>query len=95
MRLLTLEKHTLVFFTSDNGPWLTFNEHGGSAGLLRDGKGSTWEGGMREPTLAWWPGTIKPASVSAAVSSTMDIYATAMPWSLRCLWSQPQTFSQT
>jgi arylsulfatase A-like enzyme len=73
-----VDKHTLVFFTSDNGPWLTFNEHGGSAGLLRDGKGSTWEGGMREPTLAWWPGTIKPASVSAAVSSTMDIYATAM-----------------
>jgi len=73
-----IDKHTLVFFTSDNGPWLTFNEHGGSAGLLRDGKGSTWEGGMREPTLAWWPGTIKPASVSAAVSSTMDIYATAM-----------------
>ena len=70
-------KNTLVFFTSDNGPWLIFNEQGGSAGLLRDGKGSTWEGGMREPTLAWWPGTIKPGSVSRELASTMDIYSTA------------------
>ena len=77
VKRLGIDEHTLVFFTSDNGPWLIFNEHGGSAGLLRDGKGSTWEGGMREPTLAWWPGKIKAGSVSAAVSSTMDIYATA------------------
>lgn len=69
--------NTLVFFTSDNGPWLIFNEQGGSAGLLRDGKGSTWEGGMREPTLAWWPGTIAPGSVSRQLASTMDIFATA------------------
>lgn len=72
-----LAENTLVFFTSDNGPWLIFGDHGGSAGLLRDGKGSTWEGGMREPTIAWWPGKIKPGSVSAQVASTMDIYATA------------------
>jgi arylsulfatase A len=50
-----LERNTLVLFSSDNGPWLIFNEHGGSAGLLREGKGSSWEGGMREPCLAWWP----------------------------------------
>ena len=80
--LKTLRKHnlddnTLVIFTSDNGPWLIFNDHGGSAGLLRDGKGSTWEGGMREPTVAWWPGTIPAGSVSAEISSTMDIFATA------------------
>ena len=42
-----IEKNTLVFFTSDNGPWIIKKEKGGSAGLLRDGKGSTWEGGMR------------------------------------------------
>ena len=42
-----IEENTLVFFTSDNGPWLIFNEQRGSAGLLRDGKGTTWEGGMR------------------------------------------------
>ena len=77
LRETKLDKNTLVFFTSDNGPWLIFDEQGGSAGLLRDGKGSTWEGGMREPTLAWWPEKIKPASVSAEVASTMDIFATA------------------
>lgn len=76
LRELKLDDDTLVFFTSDNGPWLVFNEQGGSAGLLRDGKGSTWEGGMREPTLAWWPGTIKPSSLSRKVASTMDIFAT-------------------
>ena len=76
LRELDLAHDTLVFFTSDNGPWLIFNEQGGSAGLLRDGKGSTWEGGMREPTLAWWPGRIKAGSVSRDVASTMDIFAT-------------------
>jgi arylsulfatase A-like enzyme len=76
VRELELDKNTLVFFTSDNGPWLIFDEQGGSAGLLRDGKGSTWEGGMREPTLAWWPSQIKPGSVSRDVASTMDIFAT-------------------
>ncbi len=70
-------KNTIVFFTSDNGPWLIFNEQGGSAGLLRDGKGSTWEGGMREPTIAWWPGVISANKVSTELASTMDIFATA------------------
>ena len=70
-------ENTLVIFTSDNGPWLTFDDHGGSAGLLRGGKGSTWDGGMREPTIAWWPGTIKPGQVSTQLASTMDIFATA------------------
>lgn len=72
-----VEENTLVFFTSDNGPWLIFNEQGGSAGLLREGKGSTWEGGMREPTIAWWPGKIKPGQTSTQIASTMDIFATA------------------
>ncbi|MCA9124789.1 MAG: sulfatase [Planctomycetaceae bacterium] len=76
LRELEIDDNTLVFFTSDNGPWLIFDEQGGSAGLLRDGKGSTWEGGMREPTLAWWPGQIKPGSISRDVASTMDIFAT-------------------
>ena len=70
--------NTLVVFTSDNGPWLPFEQKGGSAGLLRGGKGSTWEGGMREPALAWWPGTIPAGSVSPAVSSTMDLFSTAL-----------------
>ncbi len=73
-----LAENTLVVFTSDNGPWLIMNERGGSAGLLRGGKGSTWEGGMREPTLAWWPGTIEAGTVSDAVGSTMDLFTTAL-----------------
>ena len=76
VRSLNLQQKTLVFFTSDNGPWLTFNEQGGSAGLLAGGKGSTWEGGMREPTLAWWPGHIAAGSISTGLASTMDIFAT-------------------
>ncbi|MFH1919645.1 MAG: sulfatase [Planctomycetota bacterium] len=75
LRDLELDKNTLVAFTSDNGPWLIFNEHGGSAGLLRDGKGSTWEGGMREPTLFRWPGTIA-AGVVTDIGSTLDLLPT-------------------
>lgn len=72
---LGLDRRTLVVFTSDNGPWLVFNDHGGSAGLLRDGKGSTWEGGMREPGIFWWPGTIRPGVVQD-LGSTLDLLPT-------------------
>lgn len=70
-----LEKNTLVVFTSDNGPWLIFDQHGGSAGPLREGKGTTWEGGMREPTIFYWPGKIKPKIVTG-IGSTLDLFAT-------------------
>ncbi|MBM3832740.1 MAG: sulfatase [Verrucomicrobia bacterium] len=73
-----IAEHTLVFFSSDNGPWLLFNEQGGSAGLLREGKGSTWEGGMRVPGLAWWPGKIKAGAVSRDLACTMDIFSTCL-----------------
>lgn len=69
------DKNTLIVFTSDNGPWLPFMEHGGSAGLLRDGKGTTWEGGMREPTIFYWPGKIEPKIVTG-IGSTLDLFAT-------------------
>jgi arylsulfatase A-like enzyme len=72
-----LAENTFVVFTSDNGPWLIFNEHGGSAGLLREGKGCTFEGGMREPCVMWWPGKIKSAVVND-MGSTMDIYTTML-----------------
>lgn len=71
-----LERRTLVVFTSDNGPWLPFGDHGGSAGPLRDGKGTTWEGGVRTPAIFWWPGTIKPEVVTD-IASEMDLFATA------------------
>lgn len=71
-----LAENTIVFFSSDNGPWLLMGETGGSAGLLREGKGSTWEGGMRVPGIAWWPGKIQSWSVCQDVACTMDLFTT-------------------
>ncbi len=78
LRELKLDQNTLVVFTSDNGPWLIKGADGGSALPLRGGKGSTWEGGMREPTLAWWPGKIAPGSVCDAVAGTIDMLPTCV-----------------
>lgn len=74
LRRTGLAEETVVFFTSDNGPWLVYDHQGGSAGPLRDGKGSTWEGGMRVPFLASWPGKIAPGSTVADMGSTMDLF---------------------
>lgn len=76
LRAQGLDKDTLVVFTSDNGPWLVKGTDGGSAGPLRGGKGSTWEGGMREPTIAWWPGHVPAGSVNDAVAGTIDLLPT-------------------
>ncbi len=70
-----LDKNTIVIFTSDNGPWTTFHEQGGSAGILSGGKGGTYEGGMREPTIFWSPGLIKPG-VIMELGTTMDLLPT-------------------
>ena len=72
---LGIAENTLVVFTSDNGPWLPYEEHGGSAGPLREGKGATWEGGMREPTIFWGPGRLK-SGVVMEMGSTLDLFAT-------------------
>jgi arylsulfatase A len=73
-----VDRSTFVFFTSDNGPWLIMNQQGGSAGLLRDGKGSTWEGGMRVPGIAWWPGKVKPNTVNTNVACMVDLFPTLL-----------------
>jgi len=75
LKRLELDEHTLVVFTSDNGPWLIFDDHGGSAGLLSGGKGGTYEGGMREPAIFWFPGTVKP-QVVMDLGTTMDLLPT-------------------
>jgi arylsulfatase A len=72
---LGLDEKTLFVLTSDNGPWLSMLENGGSAGLLREGKGTTWEGGMRVPAIFWWPGVISSKVVSD-IGSTLDILPT-------------------
>ena len=76
LRELKLAENTLVMFSSDNGPWLVKGLDGGTAGPLRGGKGTTWEGGVREPTLAWWPGKVAPGSVCDAVSGNIDFLPT-------------------
>ena len=68
--------NTLVIFTSDNGPWLPHKSNGGSAGPLRGGKGTNWEGGQREPAIFYWPDTIAPGSVCREVATTMDLMPT-------------------
>ena len=73
-----LAERTLVIFSSDNGPWLSYRQHGGSAGLLRQGKGTTWEGGMRVPGIFWWPETIAPG-VMQDIGSTTDLFTTIVP----------------
>jgi arylsulfatase A len=84
-----IEKNTLVIFTSDNGPWIRFQntpthpKYGearlmiGSALPFRDGKGSAWEGGHRVPGVFWWPGTIRPGTSVGAPVCSMDILPTA------------------
>jgi arylsulfatase A-like enzyme len=73
-----LAENTFVFFSSDNGPWLSKREDAGSAGLLRQGKGSTWEGGVREPGIAWFPGKVKTGVVATDIASTMDLFPTCL-----------------
>ncbi len=76
LRELHLETNTLVFFTSDNGPWLKQGADAGSAYPLYGGKGSTWEGGLRESTFAWWPGHIPAGRVTDAVMGEIDLLPT-------------------
>jgi arylsulfatase A-like enzyme len=73
---LDLAGRTLVVFTSDNGPWLSYGDHAGSAGPLREGKGTSFEGGIREPFLARWPGRIPAGSTCGEVAATIDLLPT-------------------
>lgn len=71
-----IASNTLVIFSSDNGPWLRYGDHGGSAGILRNGKGSTFEGGMRVPCIMRMPKLIAPGRVERTVASTLDLLPT-------------------
>lgn len=79
--LKCLDKHglsekTLVIFTSDNGPWLSYGNHAGSAGPLREGKGTAWEGGVREPCIMRWLGKIPVGTVCDEMAATIDLLPT-------------------
>lgn len=71
-----IDDNTLVVFTSDNGPWLSYGDHAGSAVPLREGKGTMFEGGYREPTLMWWPGKIPAGTTCDELASTIDLLPT-------------------
>jgi arylsulfatase A len=71
-----LDENTLVVFTSDNGPWLSYGDHAGSAGHLREGKGTTFEGGVRVPALFRWPGKTPAGAVCREPAMTIDVLPT-------------------
>ena len=68
--------NTLIIFTSDNGPWLNFGNHAGSTGGLREGKGTSFEGGQRVPTVMMWPNVIPAGKIANQLSSAIDILPT-------------------
>ncbi len=71
-----LSEKTLVVFTSDNGPWLSYGDNAGSAKPLREGKGTSWEGGTRVPCVMRWPGKIAAGTTSDAMMMTIDLLPT-------------------
>jgi arylsulfatase len=71
-----LDDRTLVIFTSDNGPWLSYGTHSGSSGGLREGKGTVWEGGLREPCIMRWPGKIPTGRECREPAMTIDLLPT-------------------
>ena len=71
-----VDDNTMVLFTSDNGPWLNFGDHAGSAGPLREGKGTMFEGGYRVPCVVRWPTKIPAGSKCDELASTIDLLPT-------------------
>jgi len=76
LRDCNVDSNTLILFSSDNGPWLSYGDHAGSAGPFREGKGTAWEGGVRVPTLMRWPGVIPSGTSCSQLASTIDILPT-------------------
>lgn len=76
LKELNLEENTLVIVTSDNGPWINYGNHAGSTGGLREGKGSSFEGGQRVPALMSWKGTIPEGTVCNNLASSIDLLPT-------------------
>jgi len=76
LRKHELDENTLVIFTSDNGPWLSYGDHAGSAFPLREGKGTMFDGGCRESCIMWWPGKIPAGTKTSTPAMTIDILPT-------------------
>ena len=71
-----LDENTLVIFTSDNGPWLVYGDHAGSAGPLREGKGTSFHGGVRVPCIVRWPGKVPAGTTLREMALSMDLLPT-------------------
>ena len=71
-----IDEKTLVLFSSDNGPWLLYGDHAGSAGPVREGKATSFDGGVRVPFLARWPGKVPAGTVCREVAGTIDVLPT-------------------
>ena len=71
-----LDERTMVIFTSDNGPWLSYGDHGGSSGGLREGKGTSFEGGVRVPCVVRWPGQVPAGAECREVAASIDFLPT-------------------
>jgi len=76
VRRAALDDHTLIIFTSDNGPWMSYGNHAGSPGPFRESKGTSFEGGVRVPFVARWPGRIPKGSVGRLPAMTIDLLPT-------------------
>ncbi len=76
LKELGLEENTLIIFTSDNGPWLSYGGHAGTTGGLRAGKGTSLDGGIRVPAIFAWPGKIPAGKVQDEAAMTIDIFPT-------------------
>jgi arylsulfatase A-like enzyme len=73
-----VENDTLVIFTSDNGPWLNFGRHAGVTGGFREGKGTTWEGGVRVPCIVRWPNQVPRGVATPALAANLDLLPTVV-----------------
>ena len=80
LRAQGIDRETVVIFASDNGPWLAYGNHAGSSGGLREGKGTSWEGGVRVPMILSWPGHVPAGRVYAGFASTVDLFPTLAAW---------------
>ena len=76
LKEMEIDDHTLVLFASDNGPWLSYGNHAGNASPLREGKGTAWEGGVRVPFIARWPGTLPEGLSVTTPAMTIDVFPT-------------------
>lgn len=76
LKTAKIDENTIIIFTSDNGPWLNFGNHNGNAAGFKEGKGTSWEGGVRVPCFITWPKVVKAGKVINHLTSSIDIFAT-------------------